>query len=622
MSSKNTSLPIDSLNFDDIKNNLKSYLSSQSVFQGYNFEGSGLNVLLDILAYNTHYQAFYNNMAISESFIDSAIKPDSINSLLKLLNYMPQSRVSAKATVQLIFRSDANQAQMIPYGDGIFPDKSVFTTTVNSKIYTFVNPKAVEFKACKYDDNGNPTEWITDNVEIVEGSYFTYDLVYDSLNESGYIIPELNIDNRFTRVFLKDSQLDDSTQSNEWTRSDSILNITDTTQAYFLQIGLGRFYEIEFGDNVIGKRPDDGNIISIEYLRSKGINANGIGATDVVGSRVFSTTGPTNLSGNMEVVVTKQASGGGERESPSLSKKIGPRSFQSQNRLVTVEDYRTEILRKFTQLKSVLVYGGEDADPPQYGKVFVVGNTKNSIGLSEIEKNDIITNIIKTKNIVGIIPEFVNADYTYVRPIVDILINPTYTQISSVAVKSLARQSIQNYTDNQLEDFGENFRGSTIIKNIINVNPSIISVNIKIDMEKRIDPTEFFGTPKDYTVIFPGGILQKLGESSISSNAFVIGGVNTYIQDDTKGRLQFYTLDVSGKRVISNANVGTLNYVTGKVNLKQIIVQSIPNDYYIRIYASSKNTDVEVNRNQILIVDENDNTSVTINMGLSNDIPA
>ena len=373
---------------------------------------------------------------------------------------------------------------------------------------------------------------------------------------------------------------------------------------------------------MIGKRPDDGNIISIEYLRSKGINANGIGATDVVGSRVFSTTGPTNLSGNMEVVVTKQASGGGERESPSLSKKIGPRSFQSQNRLVTVEDYRTEILRKFTQLKSVLVYGGEDADPPQYGKVFVVGNTKNSIGLSEIEKNDIITNIIKTKNIVGIIPEFVNADYTYVRPIVDILINPTYTQISSVAVKSLARQSIQNYTDNQLEDFGENFRGSTIIKNIINVNPSIISVNIKIDMEKRIDPTEFFGTPKDYTVIFPGGILQKLGESSISSNAFVIGGVNTYIQDDTKGRLQFYTLDVSGKRVISNANVGTLNYVTGKVNLKQIIVQSIPNDYYIRIYASSKNTDVEVNRNQILIVDENDNTSVTINMGLSNDIPA
>ena len=617
MTSKNTSLPIDSLNFNEIKTNLKSYLSSQTVFEGYNFEGSGLNVLLDILAYNTHYQAFYNNMAISESFIDSAIKPDSINSLLKLLNYMPQSRVSATATVKLIYRDIDGS---IPYGDGILPDRSIFTTSINSQSFTFTNPKAAEFKACKYADDGSATEWETGDVEIVEGSFFTYNLVYDSLNESGYIIPELNIDNQFTKVFIKDSQTADSTISNEWTRSDSILNVTDTTQAYFLQIGLGRFYEIEFGDNVIGKRPDDGNIISIEYLRSKGNNANGIGSNDIVGSRVFSQS--NTEVGTTEVVVINKATGGGEREDSSFSKKIGPRSFQSQNRLVTSEDYRTEILRKFTQLKSVLVYGGEDEIPPQYGKVFVVGNTKNTVGLSNIEKNDIITNIIKTKNIVGIIPEFVDADYTYIRPTVDVLINNRYTQLSSLAVKSLVRQSIQEYTDNNLEDFGENFRGSTVIKNIINVNPSIVSVNLKINMEKRIDPTEYFGISKDYTTSFPSGILQKSGESSISSNAFVIGGINTYVQDDTKGTLQFYTLDVSGNRVISNTNVGTVNYATGKVNIKQIIVQSIPNDSYIRIYASSKNTDVEVNRNQILIVDENDNTSVTINMGLSNDIPA
>ncbi len=618
MSSKNTSLPIDSLNFDDIKDNLKSYLSSQSVFEGYDFEGSGLNVLLDILAYNTHYQAFYNNMVISESFIDSAIKPDSINSLLKLLNYTPQSRTSAKSIVQVIARTPNGG---IPYDDAILPDKSLFTTSVGGKQFTFTNPKAAEFKACKYNNQGNPTEWKTGDVEVFEGVFFDYDLVYDSLNESGYVIPDLNIDNRFTKIFVKDSQTEDSTVSNEWIRSDSILNVNDTTQAYFLQIGLGRFYEIEFGDNVIGKRPDDGNIISINYLRSKGSNGNGIGSTDAVGSRVFSHDIPTN-NVSSEVVVVNKASGGGERENSNFSKKIGPKSFQSQNRLVTTEDYRTEILKKFQQLKSVLVYGGEDEVPPQYGKVFVVGNTKNSVGLSDVDKNDIITNIIKTKNIVGIIPEFVDADYTYIRPNIDVLINNAYTELSSLAVKSLARKSVQDYTDNQLEDFGENFRGSTLIKNILGVNPSIVSVNMIVDMEKRIDPTLFFGTPKDYTVIFPNGCLQKSGEPSIESNAFVVSGVNTYIQDDTKGTLQLYTLDVSGNRVISNSNIGTVNYITGKVILKQLNVQSIPNDSFIRLYASSKNTDVEVNRNQILVVDETDTTSVTINMGLSNDTPA
>ena len=204
MASKNTSLPIDSLDFNDIKDNLKTYLSSQSVFSGYNFEGSGLNVLLDILAYNTHYQAFYNNMAISEAFIDSAIKPDSINSLLKLLNYTPQSRTSAKSTVKVIFRPTS--AGTVPYGDGILPDKSTFSATIGDNNFTFKNPDAAEFKACAYNSSGQATEWITGEVDIYEGTFFTYDLVYDSLNESGYVIPELSVDNRFLKVFVKDSQ--------------------------------------------------------------------------------------------------------------------------------------------------------------------------------------------------------------------------------------------------------------------------------------------------------------------------------------------------------------------------------------------------------------------------------
>lgn len=615
--SKNTSLPIDSLDFDDIKNNLKNYLSSQEVFSDYNFEGSGLNILLDVLAYNTHYQAFYNNMIISESFIDSATRPDSIFSLLKLLNYLPQSRLSAKSKVKVYYRDPSGQT--IPFDNAILPEKRTFTTTIDSTTFNFTNPESVQLVPCAFDNSGNPTEWVSDDFDIIEGTYSSFDYVFDPTLTDTYEIPDTTSDNRYLRVFVKDSEQEDNTKSNEWKRSDSQLNIDSTSEVYFIQRGLGGLYEIYFGDNVFGKRPNKGDIISIEILSSVGSSANEIGKTDLSGNRTFSLS---SEGGNFEVVVVNKAVGGSDKETSSFAKKVGPLYFQSQNRLVTPEDYRTEILRQFPQIKSLLVYGGEDAVPPQYGKVFIVANTKTSVPLSDQEKEGIIKNIIKKKNVVSIIPEFISVDYTYVRMNMSVLYNNNYTALSKDAVKSIIRSQIQDYTDNTLEDFGANFRGSKVIKNTIDSEPSIVSVNLAVSMEKRIDPSSFLNIKKDYNVLFPGGIKKNISGTSIRTNTFSVNGRNSYLKDNGNGILQLYYINGKGQEVVTNSNQGSINYETGNVVIKQLNVQNIPNDSFIRVYADTKTSDIEVSRNQILVIDETDPTSVNITMTLSNDIPS
>jgi len=616
MSSKNTSLPIDGLDFDDIKSNLKSYLSSQSTFSEYNFEGSGLNILLDILSYNTHYQAFYNNMVISESFIDSAVKEDSIYSLLKLLNYIPETRISSESVVDIFYRDNGGS---LPDSNGILSERRSFTSTLDSTTFTFFNPDAAEFVGCKYDDTGNVTEWKISDVSVFEGQYNETDYVFDGLDTTRFVIPEDNIDIRFLKVFVKDSETENNTISNEWKRSDSILNIDGNSQVFFVQRGLGGRFEIEFGDDVIGKKPSVGDIITIEYVKSSGESANNIGVSDTSGNRSFSISGPVN-SERYEVVVKTKSSGGSEKETVAFSKKHGPRNFQSQNRLVTAEDYKTEILKRFPLLKSVLVYGGEDADPPEYGKVFIVANTKNSIPLSNSSKNSIIKDIIKKKNIVSIIPEFVNVDYTYLNLVLDILHNQSYTTRSTADVQQVIKAKIQSYTDQQLEEFGANFRGSTVIRDVVESEGSVVSAFLSLLMEKRIDVKNTLGIVTDYTSLFADPILKK-DSASVYSNKFIYNTKESYIEDDGTGTLRIYHIDKSGTKIISKSNIGTVNYDTGLVVVKQLNVTSIVNDIQLKFYACPRTNDVEVERNQILVIDETTAESVKVNMSLSNDEP-
>ena len=616
MSSKNTSLPIDSLDFDDIKTNLKSYLESQDTFSEYNFEGSGLNILLDVLSYNTHYQAFYNNMVISESFIDSAVKEDSIYSILKLLNYIPETRISSEAVVDLFYRDTGGS---LPDSNGILSEQRSFSATVDGTTYVFFNKDAIEFEPCKYNDSGLVTEWKASDISIFEGEYNDIDFVFDGLDTTRFRIPEDNIDIRFLRVYVKDSETQSNTISNEWKRSDSILNIDGDSKVFFVQRGIGGRFEVEFGDDVIGKKPTVGDVITIEYVKSSGNSSNNIGVSDTAGNRSFSISGPTNTE-KYEVVVKTKSFGGAEKENVTFSKKHGPRNFQSQNRLVTAEDYKTEILKRFPLLKSVLVYGGEDADPPQYGKVFIVANTKNSIPLSNSSKNSIIKDIIKKKNVVSIIPEFVDVDYTYLNLVLDVLHNQSFTTRSTADVQQVVKSKIQEYTDIQLEEFGANFRGSTVIRDVVESEGSVVSAFLSLLMEKRIDVKDSVGVPTDYTTLFADPILKK-SEGSVYSNKFVYDTRDSYVEDDGNGVLRIYHIDKAGNKVTSKSNIGTVNYDTGLVTIRQLNITSIVNDVQFKLYACPRTNDVEVERNQILVIDETTADSVKVNMSLSSDDP-
>ena len=616
MSSKNTSLPIDSLDFDDIKSNLKSYLQSQETFSEYNFEGSGLNILLDVLSYNTHYQAFYNNMVISESFIDSAVKDDSIYSILKLLNYIPETRISSEAVVDIFYRDNSGS---LPDSNGILSETRSFSATLDGTTFVFFNRDAVEFEPCKYNDSGLVTEWKATDVSIFEGQYNSTDYIFDGFDTTRFRIPEDNIDIRFLKVFVKDSETENNKISNEWKRSDTILNIDGDSKVFFVQRGIGGSFEVEFGDDVIGKKPNIGDVITIEYVKSSGESSNNIGVTDTTGNRSFAISGAGGV-GTYEVVVKTKSSGGAEKETVTFSKKHGPRNFQSQNRLVTAEDYKTEILKRFPLLKSVLVYGGEDADPPQYGKVFIVANTKNSIPLSNTSKNSIIKDIIKKKNVVSIIPEFVDVDYTYINLVLDILHNQSFTTRSTADVQQVIKSKIQDYTDIQLEEFGANFRGSTVIRDAVESEGSIVSAFLSVLMEKRIDVKTTVGSPTDYTTLFADPILKK-SEGSVYSNKFSYNSKDSHIEDDGNGVLRIYHIDKAGNKIVSKSNIGTVNYDTGLVVIRQLNITSIVQDSQFKLYACPRTNDVEVERNQILVIDETTTDSVKINMSLSNDEP-
>ena len=620
---KKTSLPIDSLDFDGIKDNLKTYLQSQDVFSDYDFEGSGMNILMDLLAYNTHYNAFYYNMVLSESFIDSATRNNSVYSLLKLINYTPSSIVASVATVDIISRGSNK-----PFGDGILPERVSFTGSPKDKAptlslgvsYPYTNPQAVAFEPCAYDKFGNVTEWIAKNVLLVQGEYSSIDYVYDTNLYKQHKIPSLSSDNRWLKVYVRDSESEEKAKMNEWTKSTKIVDLEKSNEVYFLQMGLDGYFEVEFGDDVVSKRPEEGSLVTIDYLVTTGPEANKVGKNDKSGNRVFRLNDNDN-GGNYEVIVKQESFGGASKESVQFSKRYGPKTYQSQNRLVTAEDYRTEILKNYPLIKSILVYGGEEMNPPQYGKVFIVANTKSSVPLSNTEKESIIKNIIKKKQILTIIPEFIDIDNTYIRIVMDVLYNDAYTSLSSDALKSEIKSIIQNYTDNELEEFGSSFRGHILITRTADVSPSIVSVNLLVNLEKRIDPALFIGTTKTYQTKFPNGIYKKLSGSSISTNAFTVGGVKSYLQDDGNGILQLYTIDGKGRRVITNSNQGTIDYNTGVVQIKSIKIDNIPNDSFIRVYATAKNNDVFVSQNQILLIDETDPTSSIINMAISDQKP-
>ncbi len=564
-------LNVTELDFDAIKQNLKTYLQSQEEFQDYNFDGAGLSILLDILAYNTHYNATLAHLQSNEMFIDSAVKRNSVASIAKTLGYVPTSRKSARANI--IFEIDPPVSYT---GSSLTISRDTqFTAKSTNKTFTFY-PKEDYTSGLVSLETGQTG--FSFPMELIEGKRVTNSYNVDLSNKSGpFIIPNSNVDTTTIRVRVQESST--NTTLTTWNFYDDIMSVSETTKAYFVEEGPSGLYEIRFGDDVIGKQLAVGNIVYIDYIVSNGSAANSIPN--------FSSTQTFTASGETKVVYLESAAAGGqEKESIESIRFNAPKFNATKNRVVTSEDYETLIRSRFNNINSIVVWGGEENNPPIYGKVFVSIQPLPGSIITQADKDIIARDIIRPRSVVSIQPEFVDPIETYVGLDVSVNYNKTVTTLTSSRIESEVRTVIQNFFTNNVNKLQKNFYYSKLLSQVIGTTQSIFSASIQVKMHKRIPVIA--GISQSYDVRFNG----RLETETLFSTAFntTIGGTQyeVYITDQhAETSTDFGTLVL--KRFSDNAiispNVGTVDYSNGVLRLSNIIIDSLLGDETeLRIY--------------------------------------
>ena len=580
------------MDFDTIKANLKTFMTEQDTFQDYNFEGSALSSMLDVMAYVTHYNAINANFAINETFLDSARLRPSVVSHAKMLGYTPRSSYPAVAYIDVKVNSptgvlsDDNSYLPLTMNKG-----TVFTSTIDGVSYKFVNDQTL---TTTIDANG---EYIFSNVRILQGSYKTTEYVFDKDSAEAYLIP---FENAVTSELTVKVQASDTNTAQE--TFDAVVNVTEvtaTSQVYFLEESRTGVYEVKFGDGVLGQKLDNGNIIQLETLVTDNDAANG--------AAVFAMSGTIQGNTNVTLTVNQKAQGGSTKEDVESIKFNAPLSFVSQNRAVTPDDYKTIIQNNYANIDAITVWGGEDNDPPDYGKVYISIKPKDAEVVTEADKTLIISQYLKPKNVVSITPEIVDPKYTYIYLDVFFKYNPNVTALSSDALEEQAREVIRTYNNDQLKRFDGVFRYSNVISQIDASNVAILNSIVRVKMKKRIVPTSTAETK--YDVIFSSPIYNtQSNEQIIKSSEFVHKGntgctLRDRVNDDGERRLQIVKGSGLTESVIEN-NAGTIDVTSGKLSFTASIDSFTGT--YIEITADPDSNDLAPKRNELLtiLVDE------------------
>jgi len=467
----NARLNISDLDFDQIKQNLKSYLQQQNTFQDYDFEGAGLSVLLDILAYNTHYNSYYLNMVANESFLDTAILRDSVVSHAKTLGYTPHSITASEALINITIETSNTTPDVITIARGTLFSSSL----IDTQSYNFVTLEDVT--ATKSN-----TAFFFESVKIYEGSLPTYSFTYNqnSNPKNTFTLPDADIDTTTIKVSVVPNSGNTLTQV--YTAVTDILEVNSESTVYFLQEAKNGQFQLSFGDGVLGKALDDGSIVSVSYLITSGDAANKADA--------FVPNSSINGLTNITITTVTVAAAGSARESIDSIKFGAAAQFSTQNRLVTFTDYETFLKRSYPNIDSLSVWGGEDETPPVYGKVYVALKPKENYFITETEKQRIIDEIIKPKSIVAVSTEIVDSEFLFILVENSVQYDKTKTTSTPVSIKDAIKNSIINYRDNFLNKFGSTFVLSKMQDNIDSVDlNTIIGSETKLKLQKRFEPS-------------------------------------------------------------------------------------------------------------------------------------
>ena len=595
-------MSITELDFDTIKGNLKTYLKGQTEFTDFDFEGSGMSVLLDTLAYNTHYNAFMANMAANEMFLDTAVKRNSVTSHAKALGYTPVSATAATAYVDVAV-NDANTASVL------MPAGYAFNTTIDGVTYQFVNTTARTLQ---------PTAGVYNfaNIDIHEGSWVTTKYTVNTTDaDQQFILNNDNVDISTLLVQVVNSASDSTTTT--YTKANNLVEVKSTTTAYFVQETLEGEWEVYFGDGIVGKALVDGNIVNLSYVVTNGTAANG--------AKAFTASNSISGFSNISVTTVTAAANGATPEGIDKIKYNAPFSYAAQNRTVTASDYKAIIPQLYSNVKAIAVWGGEYNSPAVYGKVYVSILPNTGTVLTTSTKSSIV-NLLTDYNVVSVTPVVIDLETTKVIPTVNFKYDANATSKTKEALATLVTTAINNYSTTSLEKFEQVFRYSPFTTLIDEADPAILSNITTIKMSKTFTPTlasalkyttsfsnnlyhPYDGYNKILTGVVAGGILS-------SSGFTITGDANTYyLEDDGSGLVNAYYISGTSKVYLTSGSVGTIDYTTGDVVLTKINIGSVGDvdgatSTAIRLTVQPASNDVVPVRNQILQIDSV-NLSVT-----------
>ena len=585
----NSSINLVDLDFNSLKSSLKSYLSSQAKFQDYNFDGSNMSVLLDVLAYNTYLNTFYMNMVASEMFLDTAQLRDSIVSHAKELNYLPRSFRSAQANVNISITPSTNVSSVV------IPANTGFTSRVGSNTFNFVIGESI---AITTSSNG---VYYANNTTLFEGSFVTDTFVKNSAIENQrFILNNPTIDTTSIGITVSENS---GANVYTYVQAFSLFGVVSNTNIFFVQPAENEQYEVVFGDNTSGRTPLDGAIVEVTYRLCNGELPNG--------ADTFVNNSSIDGHSNVAITVNSEAVNGSVSESNTSIKFNAPRSFQTQERAITESDYEILLTREFPEIQAISVYGGEKESPPQYGKVFISIDIENSDGIPEVKRN-IYNNYLSDKVPLGIVTEIVNPDFVYLK--VDTIANYNFniTTLSETQLSTKVLTTISNYNDTYLNDFNASFLYSNFVTAIDNTDNSINNNDTVVIPYYLL--TLKTGVSTDFTFSFGAEILNTTpsdqthsitADRGVFSTTFVLDGLNCQLEDDGIGNIRI--VRISSTNVVEKLKVGTISYSTGDVTISRLNVESFTGSG-IKLYAKIVSQDYTSSFRNILKIKPEDIT--------------
>ena len=585
----NHKLVVSDYDFDAIKTNLKSFLQGQTQFQDYDFEGSSLNILLDILSYNTHYLAYLANMSTNELYLDSADIRNNIVSLAKMIGYTPSSPRAPMASIDVTLNNATGTSVTMNKG-------TVFATTVNDISYQYVTNS---------DFTITPAAGVYkfSNLPIYEGTLVTFKYTADTTDvDQKFIIPSAKADTSTLLVKVQNSSADTTTET--YSLAGGYNNVTATSKVYFIQEGQDGKYEIYFGDGVNGASLDDGNIVILEYIVTNIEDSNGASS--------FSLSGNIGGFTNVTISTVSSSQGGANSETDESIRLNAPLQYAAQDRAVTTTDYETLVQSIYPNALSVSAWGGEDDETPRYGIVKIGIKAASGSTLTETTKQDIV-NKLKPYNVASVSPQIVDPETTSVLLTSTVKYNTITTTKSNDTLKSEIITAITNYNTNTLQKFDSIYRHSKLTGLIDSVDVSILSNITTIKIRKSFTP--ILSSSEKYNIYFRNALFNPhSGHNTaaggiLSSTGFKVTGSDfeMFLDDDGQGNVRRYYL-ASGIRTYANDTQGTIDYATGEIALNSLNVASISNirgatSTVVEITVTPDSNDIVPVRDQIVEID-------------------